>query len=321
MWTAALSSVPSLPGVLRLTTRHSARFSSSELNDDNRRFPLAAADFAAVNPNTGTAPVFRTRRAAELTTAIYSRLPVLADRSGGEEIKACPVTHATMFHMSNDSRPFHTREELKEKEITAPANVRTLIAAILPTVGFGNKVPILKPETDDRTEWLLAVNFKATILDFVARQKVQGQTVNLFIVGQLPVVAPDRYEAVRFGLKTTDEVVREAMPELTYTAHDMAPFARDLGYVAESGRVKPPFVWDEERRLHLRAKLDAVYFHLYGVSDRDDVRYVYATFPIVERQERATYGRYRSRDLCLTWLNALLNRPSSSGKNCRSDVG
>ena len=100
-------------------------------------------------------------------------------------------------------------------------------------------------------------------------------------------------------------IVRDAVLELTYTAHDMAPFARDLGYVDESGQVKPPFVWDEEHRLHLRAKLDAVFFHLYGVTDRDDVRYVYATFPIVERQEMATYGRYRSRDLCLAWMNAL----------------
>ena len=57
--------------------------------------------------------------------------------------------------------------------------------------------------------------------------------------------------------------------------------------------------------MHLRAKLDAVFFHLYGVTDRDDVRYIYSTFPIVERQETATYGRYRSRDLCLAWMNAL----------------
>ena len=191
------------------------------------------------------------------------------------------------------------------KEITAPTNVRTFIAALLPAVGFGNKVPILKPETADRTEWLLVANFNATIFDFATRQKVQGQTLNLFIVEQLPVVPPDRYESARFGPKTAGEIVRDAVLELTYTAHDMAPFARDLGYVDESGQVKPPFVWDEERRLHLRAKLDAVFFHLYGVADRDDVRYVYSTFPIVERQEMATYGRYRSRDLCLAWMNAL----------------
>ena len=93
--------------------------------------------------------------------------------------------------------------------------------------------------------------------------------------------------------------------ELTYTAHDMAPFARDMGYVDESGEVPPPFRWDDDRRLHLRAKLDALYFHLYDVTDRDDIRYVFSTFPIVEREEVAAYGTYRSRDLCLAWTNAL----------------
>ena len=51
----------------------------SELNDPKRRFPLTAEDFARVNPNTGTAPIFRTSRDAKLTTAIYGRLPVLVD--------------------------------------------------------------------------------------------------------------------------------------------------------------------------------------------------------------------------------------------------
>ncbi|MDE0436464.1 MAG: hypothetical protein OXH92_20900, partial [Bryobacterales bacterium] len=57
--------------------------------------------------------------------------------------------------------------------------------------------------------------------------------------------------------------------------------------------------------VRLRAKLDALYFHLYGVTDRDDIRYIWSTFPIVERDERAAYGAYRSRDLCLAWTSAL----------------
>ena len=105
--------------------------------------------------------------------------------------------------------------------------------------------------------------------------------------------------------QTAGEMVREAVLELTYTAHDMAPFARDMGHIDAAGDVLPPFVWDQERRLHLRAKLDAVFFHLYGVTDRDDVRYVFSTFPIVEREETAAYGSYRCRDLCLAWMNAL----------------
>ena len=76
-------------------------------------------------------------------------------------------------------------------------------------------------------------------------------------------------------------------------------------HVDRQRQVKPPFKWDENRRLRLRAKLDAVYFHLYGVTDRDDVRYIYSTFPIVERQEMAKHGRYLSRDLCLAWMSAL----------------
>ena len=116
---------------------------------------------------------------------------------------------------------------------------------------------------------------------------------------------PESYDLEHFGPKTAAEIVREAVLELTYTAHDMAPFARDMGHVDANGEVLPPFVWDDDRRLYLRARLDALFFHLYGVTDRDDVRYIYSTFPIVERQETKAYGRYRSRDLCLAWMNAL----------------
>ncbi len=369
-----------------------------ELADENRRFQLAATDFARVNPNTGTAPIFRSRRDAELTTAIYDRLPVLVDRSSGKPTKAWPVTYATMFHMTNDSHLFRTREELQEqegawpvgdnrfdspagqwlplyegkmvqafdhraasvtvhpenphrpaqavpandrqrtdaswlptpqfwvaanecgpqetwpwrvafKDVTAPTNVRTMIAALVPVCGAGNTLPLLRPDdgvpSPPATLAALAANFNATIYDYLARQKVQGQHLNWYIVEQIPVVPPSTYGTVKFGHKSAAQVVHEAVLELTYTAHDMASFARDLGYVDTEGEVRPPFRWDEDRRLYLRAKLDAVYFHLYGITNRDDIRYIYSTFPIVERQEVAAYGSFRSRDLCLAWMNAL----------------
>ena len=55
--------------------RQSARssFTDTEIVDDPERcFPLAPEDFARVNPNTGTAPVFRTRRDAEITGHLRS---------------------------------------------------------------------------------------------------------------------------------------------------------------------------------------------------------------------------------------------------------
>ena len=64
------------------------------VNDPDRCFPLAPEDFTRVNPNTGTAPVFRTRRDAGITRRIYERHPVLVDRSGGEERRVWPVKYS-----------------------------------------------------------------------------------------------------------------------------------------------------------------------------------------------------------------------------------
>ena len=121
--------------------------------------------------------------------------------------------------------------------------------------------------------------------------------MNWYIVEQLPVIAPEDYDR-QFGEKTARDLVRDHVLRLTYTAHDMAPFARDLGYGG------PPFIWNEEERRHLRARLDALYFHLYGIS-REDADYILSTFPIVRRQDEAAFNRYRTRDLILAYMNAL----------------
>ncbi len=82
------------------------------IHDKDRCFPLTPVDFARVNPNTGTAPVFRSQRDAEITRRIYERHPVLVDRSRGEERRAWPIRYNTMFHMANDSHLFRTAAQL-----------------------------------------------------------------------------------------------------------------------------------------------------------------------------------------------------------------
>ena len=141
-------------------------------------------------------------------------------------------------------------------------------------------------------------NLNALPLDFVCRQKLHGQNLNLFLLEQLPIIPPAAY-ARRFGAKTAEQIVRDDVLHLTYVSHDMAAFARDQGFAG------PPFAWDEEDRLRRRARLDAVFFHLYGL-DRDDAAYVLSTFPIVRREEEARFaGRFRSRDLILGYMAAL----------------
>jgi hypothetical protein len=82
------------------------------LRDGRRRFSLTPDDFRALNPNTRTCPVFRTRQDAELTKAIYRRVPVLVNEA--EDKNPWGITFRTMFHMSNDSGHFRTRDDLQQ---------------------------------------------------------------------------------------------------------------------------------------------------------------------------------------------------------------
>ena len=360
------------------------------IDDPDRCFPLTPNDFARVNPNTGTAPVFRTRRDAAIIRGIYERHPVLVDRSSDEERRTWPVKYVRMFDKTNDSNLFRTSAQLEEdsfypiqgnrwkrgndlyvplyegkmvqaydhraasvvvnpenlnrpaqprrttseehkdpdwlpdpqfwvgtdrigwfeglkwavafKDVTAPTNVRTMIASIVPFSAYSNTLPLLMPDAVDlgsfkQHAWLLISCLNSFAFDFVARQKVQGLHLNWFVVEQLPVIATDGYH-LRFGSLTARDLVRKHILELTYTSVDMKFFAHDLGYDG------PPFVWDEEGRRHLQARLDALYFLLFGIT-KDDAGYVLDTFPIVRRDDEQAFGFYRTRKIILAYMNAL----------------
>ena len=73
--------------------------SPEELGDSRRRFALSADDLRRLNPNTGTAPIFRSKADAELTAKIYRNVPVLWDetREGGNPW-GLPVPSGSLQH-------------------------------------------------------------------------------------------------------------------------------------------------------------------------------------------------------------------------------
>ncbi|MDR0285343.1 MAG: N-6 DNA methylase, partial [Propionibacteriaceae bacterium] len=75
-------------------------------------FTMTPKEITLVNPNTGTLPIFRTRRDAEITLGIYHRVPVLL-REGDPDCNPWGIRFMRMFDMSNDSHLFYTREELE----------------------------------------------------------------------------------------------------------------------------------------------------------------------------------------------------------------
>ncbi len=96
-----------------------AEFAFFQLHPDDlarecSRFELTPDEIRLLNPNTGTCPVFRSRRDAEITMDIYRRHPVLIDENlPDEDGNPWGLSFRLMFMMNTDSHLFHTREELK----------------------------------------------------------------------------------------------------------------------------------------------------------------------------------------------------------------
>jgi hypothetical protein len=84
----------------------------AQLADAERRFALSPEQIALINPNTKTAPVFRSRFDAQLTAKIYSRVPVLIDLGRGAEGNPWEIEFRQgLFNMTSDSGLFVKAEQ------------------------------------------------------------------------------------------------------------------------------------------------------------------------------------------------------------------
>jgi type I restriction-modification system DNA methylase subunit len=222
------------------------------------------------------------------------------------------------------------------RDITNSTNERTAIFCIMPAAGFGNNAPLLIPHAiSARDSAFLVANLSNFPFDFVTRKKVGGTHLNFFIAKQLPIIAVKTYSQL------LQELFIPVVMELIVTSWDIQGFADELWMEANDslrmlilrkwdenaaatkgghlnavrpdwtepanheGFPRPPFKWDEERRSHLRAELDGLYAHLYGLA-RDEFAYILDTFPIVRRKDEARYGEYRTKRLCLEAYDRLV---------------
>ncbi|RAO01574.1 hypothetical protein GAR05_01745 [Micromonospora saelicesensis] len=374
----------------------------AELTDANKSFTLTPEEISLLNPNTGTCPIFRSRRDAEITLGIYRRVPVLF-REG--DPKGNPWSLRFMqglFNTTSDSHLFRTREELdfggwtlvgnvftKDgakmlplyeakmldfynhraadvvksetaikrqnqpsylnvedwgdasrlaipyywvaesdvdqsasakgwdkswllgwRDITSATNERTMICSVFPRSAAPDGTLLMLPRQEPMAGLVACLSSLA--LDFATRQKVGGTHLKFFTTYQLPV--PEPKQLIRHRVFITARVL-----ELAYTAYDMTGFARDLG---DAGA---PFQWSADRRAVLRAELDALFFHIYGM-ERDDVGYILDAFPIVKRKDEAKYGRYRTKELILAEYDRMaaagvsLSNPLIDGENYTSTL-
>ncbi|MGK7057857.1 Eco57I restriction-modification methylase domain-containing protein [Bradyrhizobium sp. 1050_B9_N1_2] len=184
---------------------------------------------------------------------------------------------------------------------------RTFISTIIPRCGSGNSGPvILFRSAGPRQIAAFVANASSLSVDFIMRFKAGGANLNFFIIEQLPIVPPSAYSERDLSF------IQPRVLELCYTSQSMAPFARDLGYEG------PPFEWNENRRAELRADLDGWYALAYGLS-RDELRYVLdpkeamgadypgETFRVLQKNEIAKYGEYRTARLVMAAYDRLVS--------------
>ena len=230
-------------------------------------------------------------------------------------------------HWSRSQRSVHcARRWITPTRKTARAtDKRTSIASFVPRSAMSDRAPLVQLENAKAASAFVSA-LNSVVLDFAARSAIGGTDLSFFIIKQLPVLPPETFLKSSHFHTTYLEFIVPRVLELTYTAHDLQDFARDLGWDG------PPFRWDAERRFLLRCELDAVFFHLYlptgddgdwrrarrsggswrdettdqvaelkrhFASPRDAVAYIMDTFPIVRRNDEEHHGDYRTKRVIL----------------------
>lgn len=85
-----------------------------DLDDRGRHIALSKKDLRSLNPNTLTCPIFRSRRDAEITKAVYRRVPILVDKTRKEGGNPWGIQFIRMFDQTNDAELFHTAKQLED---------------------------------------------------------------------------------------------------------------------------------------------------------------------------------------------------------------
>lgn len=203
------------------------------------------------------------------------------------------------------------------RDVARAADARTCIASLMPSgIAAGHKAPLVFTSRSLIPSACFAAMLSSLVFDYVARQKVGGSSMALFIMKQQPVLTPDQIPS------SMQWQIVKRVAELCYFNHDMDGWALELWEeMSEEQRSElpqlgnqQPWIYNPERRAILQAELDAIFAHLYGLNT-EDLRYILdpedvcgkgcinETFRVLKDNEQRQYGEYRTKRLVLEAWN------------------
>ncbi len=173
------------------------------------------------------------------------------------------------------------------RDIARNTDSRTLISTIIPPTFHGNKIPTVCIFDDfnqryisDREQFFLCAVWNSFIIDYSLRQRITT-TINFFYLYQLPV--PRLSAGERFF-----EAIVERAARLVCTTPEFDDLAKEVGLGSHQAGAT-----DAVERAKLRAELDGMVAHLYGLSEAE-FSHILGTFPLVgEAVKLAALNAYR----------------------------
>jgi Alw26I/Eco31I/Esp3I family type II restriction m6 adenine DNA methyltransferase len=177
----------------------------------------------------------------------------------------------------------YQNHRLAYREIAANTNERGLICTLLPKNVFANhklQLSSLESELSKRELFFCCAIFNSFVFDFMVRQRVTT-SISMFVMYQLPVPRSGNE-------RVTQNAIVERASRLICTTPEFDELAREVGL-----RDHRDGVTDEVERARLRAELDGLVAHLYGLTEKE-FAYILTTFPLVpEPVKVAAQNAYR----------------------------
>lgn len=225
------------------------------------------------------------------------------------------------YHLEDIDRPL-----LSIREVTGSSNQRTLICSINPGNGvYGNTANVSFINADS---FVLISILNSFVIDFIARSKV-NQHMTQSVLKSLPIKAlkehDDFYNALNirsiFLVCSRDEFAElwnESISKINYTNINtihaplkypsLVDFANcndmwDKSAILE-GKTDTANRFDIGDRAQLRAEIDAIVAHLYGLN-RDEMSYILDTFTALSNAETREFGEFRSKRMVLEEMKRL----------------
>ena len=167
------------------------------------------------------------------------------------------------------------------RDIASSTNERTMIATVVHKSLFCGNTLIVSREVDNLKNLLVISSLlNSFVCDFVIRQRVTAHC-NMFYVYQTPVPRLTEKDAY------FQEIVERAA-KLICTTPEYDELAKEVGLGSHKNGIT-----DERERGKIRAELDGIIAHLYGLTE-GEFSHILSTFPIVaETVKDAALNAYR----------------------------